>query len=268
MSWQRKLFIAPFILCALLWSKPSLRAGALAVGVPPDVARQGFAAGHALNAPTPDKARRGATESCHGSTGASEEAKKLCNVVATFSDQCYAIALDPKDGTPGVGWAIAKTQEAADAQAIAQCRNTAGPSRRDFCTIFSNNRGCDGNARVQAAAEDFGSLDGTWEGDLKRIDLTGEGKSTTAWWRRIIIEGGRGRVFYKSDEKINEAKPGKFRVERRLANAVIVAINSGNDNEGTWVRNLGICCHPKGQKYAHYEFHATSEQYQSAAIGR
>jgi len=28
----------------------------------------------------------------------------------------------------------------------------------------------------QAAAEDFGLLDGTWEGDLKSIDLTGKEK--------------------------------------------------------------------------------------------
>jgi len=119
----------------------------------------------------------------------------------------------------------------------------------------------------RAAAEDFDSLDGTWEGDLKSVDLTGEGKATTSW-RRIIIQDGQARVFYKRDEKINEAKPGKFRVERQLTNAVIVAIDSGHDSDGTWVENLGIRCHPKGQKYAHYEFHATSEQYQSAAIGR
>ncbi len=86
----------------------------------------------------------------------------------------------------------------------------------------------------RAAAEDFGSLDGTWEGDLKSVDLTGEGKATTSW-RRIIIQDGQARVFYKRDEKINEVKPGKFRVERQLTNAVIVAIDSGNDNEGTWV---------------------------------
>jgi len=86
----------------------------------------------------------------------------------------------------------------------------------------------------QAAAEDFSSLDGTWEGDLKSIDLTGEGKATTSW-RRIIIQDGQARVFYKRDEKINEVKPGKFRVERQLTNAVIVAIDSGHDNEGTWV---------------------------------
>ncbi len=86
----------------------------------------------------------------------------------------------------------------------------------------------------RAAAEDFGSLDGTWEGDLKSVDLTGEGKVTTSW-RRIIIQDGQARVFYKRDEKINEVKPGKFRVERQLTNAVIVAIDSGHDNEGTWV---------------------------------
>ncbi len=86
----------------------------------------------------------------------------------------------------------------------------------------------------QAAAEDFGSLDGTWEGDLKSVDLTGEGKATTSW-RRIIIQDGQARVFYKRDEKINEVKPGKFRVEKQLTNAVIVAIDSGHDNEGTWV---------------------------------
>ena len=61
----------------------------------------------------------------------------------------------------------------------------------------------------RAAAEDFGSLDGTWEGDLKSVDLTGEGKVTTSW-RRIIIQDGQARVFYKRDEKINEVKPGKF----------------------------------------------------------
>ncbi len=86
----------------------------------------------------------------------------------------------------------------------------------------------------RAAAEDFGSLDGTWEGDLKSIDLTGEGQATTSW-RRIIIQDGQARIFYKRDEKINEVKPGKFRVERQLTNAVIVAIDSGHDNEGTWV---------------------------------
>jgi hypothetical protein len=149
MWWRPKLLVAPLIVYALVWSQPSLPAGAVAVGVPPDVAKQGFAAGHSVNAATPAEARKRALEGCHKSVGASAAAMKLCNVVATFSNQCMAVAMDPKDGTPGVGWAIAETQKEADAEAIAQCRNTAGPSRRDFCTIDSRgvNRACDGNAK-------------------------------------------------------------------------------------------------------------------------
>jgi hypothetical protein len=37
-----------------------------------------------------------------------------------------------------------------------------------------------GLALWRAAAQDFGSLDGTWEADLKSVDLTAEGKATTA----------------------------------------------------------------------------------------
>jgi uncharacterized protein DUF4189 len=149
MSCRRKLLIAPFILGALVWSKPSLPEGAIAVGVPPDVATQGFAAGHAVNAPTPDEAGKSALDGCHKSDGASAAAKKLCNVVATFNNQCFSFAIDPQSGTPGAGWAIAETQEKADAEAIVQCQNTAGPSRRDFCTIVSKelDHGCDGNAK-------------------------------------------------------------------------------------------------------------------------
>jgi hypothetical protein len=152
MSYRWKVFIAPFMLCAMLGSEPSFAAGALAVGVPPDVARQGFASGFIINVPTMDRAREGAVEGCHKSVGASEPAKKLCTVVATFTNQCFAIAIDPKAGTPGAGWAIAEDQKNADAQALAQCRSTAGASRRQFCVIpegpgMGTNRGCDGTAK-------------------------------------------------------------------------------------------------------------------------
>lgn len=150
MSRRWKTFSAPFILGAFLWCKPILAAGALAVGVPPDVAKQGFAAGHKVNAPTMDDARQKAIAGCRTSVDASEQAKKLCNVVATFSNQCIAIAIDPEAGTPGVGWAVAENQKLADAQALTQCRNTAGPSRGDFCIISdkgAGSRGCDGDAK-------------------------------------------------------------------------------------------------------------------------
>jgi Domain of unknown function (DUF4189) len=123
--------------------------GALAVGMPADVARLGFAYGSALDAASMDAARSAAIDGCRGALGnASAELRKLCKVVATFRNQCFAVAMDPKDGTPGVGWAIAENQRMADRQAIEQCRTTAGASRRDFCTLDvqpgARSRGCDG----------------------------------------------------------------------------------------------------------------------------
>ncbi len=74
---------------------------------------------------------------------------QLCKVIATFRDECFAIAIDPKDGTPGVGWAIAENLQMADKQAIDQCRTTAGPTRANFCVIFrpDHDHGCDGRAK-------------------------------------------------------------------------------------------------------------------------
>jgi hypothetical protein len=87
-----------------------------------------------------------------------------------------------------------------------------------------------------AASQDFGTLNGTWEGDLQTVDLDGSGK-TTSFPRRIVIQDRQAHVFYKSDGNWREVKPGKFRVERHLTNAIILAIDSGKDNEGTWVES-------------------------------
>ncbi len=131
---------------------PAAAEGALAVGMPADVARQGFAYGSSLNSATMEAARTGAIDGCRGALGnASAELRKLCKVVATFRNQCFAVAMDPKDGTPGVGWAIAENQQMADRQALDQCRTTAGASRREFCTLDvqpgARSRGCDGAAK-------------------------------------------------------------------------------------------------------------------------
>jgi hypothetical protein len=67
--------------------------------------------------------------------------------MATFSNQCAAEAIDPKDGTPGFGWAIADTPEQAKSQALANCRDTAGPDRQDACVVPDNGIWCDGRAR-------------------------------------------------------------------------------------------------------------------------
>lgn len=141
---------AVVLLAAMFQPCPSIADGALAVGVPDDVAQDGFASGFRLNVVNMDAARNYAMADCLRSVGASDKVKLLCKVVATFRNKCVAIAIDSKSGSPGVGWAIAESQKMADKQAIDQCRTTAGPDRRDFCVVMQDrgvSRGCDGNAK-------------------------------------------------------------------------------------------------------------------------
>jgi hypothetical protein len=145
----RTIAVGAFLLAALLSASPGRADSALAVGLPADVAHDGFASGFELNAPDMDTARKAAIAGCQKSVGASEAARKLCKVVATFHNQCFAVAIDPANGTPGVGWSIAENQKMAD-QAIAQCRTTAGANRAQFCVVMEGrgtNRGCDGTAQ-------------------------------------------------------------------------------------------------------------------------
>ena len=148
MPWKTSLIVVALAVASQ--TSPCIADGALAIGLPADVARSGFASGNGINAPNTDAARAQALEGCRGSVGASEDARKLCKVIATFHDQCFAIALDPADGTPGVGWAVAASQDAANARALAQCRKTAGAKREKFCIIPDDrgtSGGCDGNAK-------------------------------------------------------------------------------------------------------------------------
>jgi Domain of unknown function (DUF4189) len=131
-------------------SQRSLADGAVAIGLPSNVARDGFAVGHQVNAPDLETARKGAVAGCQKSIGASDKTKTLCKVVATFQNQCFAVAIDPKDGTPGVGWAIEENSALAEKEAVAQCRTTAGADREQFCVVMRDkgkNVDCDGNAK-------------------------------------------------------------------------------------------------------------------------
>jgi len=66
-------------------------------------------------------------------------------VVQTFRNQCFAVAMDPKDATPGAGWAVADDKESAARAALAKCVATAGDDRRDACEVTHS--GCDGKAK-------------------------------------------------------------------------------------------------------------------------
>jgi Domain of unknown function (DUF4189) len=129
--------------------------GAIAEGIAPGGVSRGYGISIRANRSTADVARadalagckKGPTQVASGAAPNSGQAKARaqCTVVATFSNKCAAVALDPKDGTPGVGWATGDTQKQADDEALARCRSVAGANRRDFCKI--SDRICDGTAK-------------------------------------------------------------------------------------------------------------------------
>src|SRR5215475_8621539 len=108
--------------------------GALAVGSTADVAKDGIATGTSVNHKTGEAAEQAALQRCRDYKPAPKAAAQ-CRSVGTFRGECYAISFDPKDGTPGAGWAIASTQALAEQRALAHCQITAGDGRRDFCRI-------------------------------------------------------------------------------------------------------------------------------------
>jgi Domain of unknown function (DUF4189) len=115
--------------------------GALAIGLPSDVAKEGFASGYSYNAENTDSARNTALESCRRAPSY-ERPRSLCSIVETFTHKCVAVAMDPKAGTPGVGWAVAEDKMTAESEALARCAATAGEGRRDACKVSNSN--CDG----------------------------------------------------------------------------------------------------------------------------
>jgi uncharacterized protein DUF4189 len=134
--------VTALLAAAQLAPVAALADGALAVGIPSDVAKDGFAYGRNVNSPTADAARGRALELCQQAKDSSDIARKLCAVFMSFHKQCVAVAMDPQPGTPGIGWAVAPTREAAEAQAMANCMVTAGPDRRQFCV--KSDSACDG----------------------------------------------------------------------------------------------------------------------------
>jgi Domain of unknown function (DUF4189) len=116
--------------------------GALAVGSTADVAKDGIAIGTSINYKTGEAAEQAALERCRDYKPAPKAAAQ-CRSVGTFKGECYAISFDPKDGTPGAGWAIAATKPLAEQRAMANCQITAGDGRRDFCRIEESK--CDEN---------------------------------------------------------------------------------------------------------------------------
>src|ERR1700692_5060144 len=106
-KWARDAALV-FLLFALVVFRPvSARAdGALAVGLPPDVVKQGFAYGYVTDYPDTNQADAQALKKCRDTT--IDGVRPLCEVIQDFKNQCVAVALDPQAGTPCVGWAGAR----------------------------------------------------------------------------------------------------------------------------------------------------------------
>jgi hypothetical protein len=131
------------ILAVLMGAGPPLLAdGAIAVGSTGDVVKDGIAFGMVVNEPKQTAAET-AVKRCR--TFKARAAAERCKVVATFSGECFAVAYDPKPGTPGAGWGVGADQLTANLKAIAMCEETAGPARKGYCQVESG--GCDTTAK-------------------------------------------------------------------------------------------------------------------------
>lgn len=133
------------ILAFSLATGPCWALGAVAIGEPSDVAKEGYSAGISYNFKTPAEAEDRAYQECSTVASVSAETRKLCKIVRTFEHQCAAIALDPAAGTPGAGWAVAESLLAARREAVQRCEETAGTERRGECRVSAE--GCDGKAK-------------------------------------------------------------------------------------------------------------------------
>ncbi|MGO8916773.1 MAG: DUF4189 domain-containing protein [Stellaceae bacterium] len=140
---RRTAAVAALLAAWTLAPVPAAADGALAVGVPGDVSKEGFAYGRNINSPDAATARDRALELCRNAEDTTDAARGLCTVVMSFQGQCVAVAMDPQAGTPGIGWAVAPTRPAAEQQALANCMATAGASRRQFCVMSDS--ACDGD---------------------------------------------------------------------------------------------------------------------------
>ncbi len=141
-QWGKTAFAAALLCCAALLPDRSNADGALAVGLPADVAKQGLAMGYAINYDTTEKAQELALKRCREFQDAPQATRDLCKIVEKFSKRCLAVALDPQFGTTGMGWSVSKNQEVAEDLAMEKCGETAGRKRREFCRVTLTT--CDG----------------------------------------------------------------------------------------------------------------------------
>lgn len=137
---------AALLLGAALVPSHGVRAdGAMAVGSTGDISKDGLAIGRSRNDPTQEAAERKALQACRDFKDAPQRTRDRCRIIANYKNECAASALDPKAGTPGWGYAIARDSDTAGERAMGACKATAGEGREKFCRL--DEMVCDGSAK-------------------------------------------------------------------------------------------------------------------------
>ena len=200
--------------------------GAVAVGSTGDVVRDGIAFGMVVDEA---KATAAATALKRCRTFKARAAAERCTVVATFSGECFAVAYDPKPGTPGAGWGIGPDQTTANGKAIAMCEETAGAERKGYCRVES--AGCDtagpAGAKTKTATEErqptewsdvrdrFRGPGGSgWDMPLPVVLLLGVAAAGVVYILSRTLKSKAGPASPAAKAKAPAARPGKGKTKR------------------------------------------------------
>lgn len=140
-----KTIVAAVFLLAATGATPVFASGAIAIGQPANIAKNGVAAGMSGDFKTPKAAQQDAIKQCKAGTEAPASTRALCKVVQSYSNKCAAIAADPGANRPGFGWAIGAGSASASQVALNKCRATAGLFRGQACKVIAVS--CDGSAK-------------------------------------------------------------------------------------------------------------------------
>ena len=138
-----RINVATAAACVMaLASSPAAAEGALAIGSTGNITADGLAIGFSYNWSDGQESKM-ALDKCKAFKA--PRATPHCRLIDTFKDECFAAAMDRKEGTPGAGWAIAPSKSSAEKRALESCKATAGASRREQCVVTSS--ACDGTAQ-------------------------------------------------------------------------------------------------------------------------
>ena len=106
--------------------------GAVATGGITDGSPYGSAYGISYGWATKAKADAKALEECEKHRG---KLGSPCEIVADYARAWASVAIDPKGGTPGFGWAVESDKKTVEARALFRCRATSPEDRKPFCAV-------------------------------------------------------------------------------------------------------------------------------------